>query len=108
LRAGAMAGLMLIGMGAARLGSLIQYIPHPVTTGFTTGIAVVIATIQLKDVFGLRIAGSPESYLDRWKLMWTARGSVSGWEILIAAFTLGLLFLLPRVIKRVPAPLIAL
>src|SRR4051794_26059137 len=56
LMAGLLAGILLIGMGAARLGSLIQYIPHPVTTGFTAGIAVVIATIQLKDFFGLRLA----------------------------------------------------
>jgi MFS superfamily sulfate permease-like transporter len=45
-----MAGVILIGMGAAKLGRLIQFIPHPVTTGFTSGIAVVLATIQIKDL----------------------------------------------------------
>src|SRR5689334_18354474 len=49
LVAGLMAGLMLVGMGAARLGRLIEFIPHPVTTGFTTGIALVIAALQIKD-----------------------------------------------------------
>src|SRR5690349_1056026 len=62
LVAGLMAGVMLVGMAAARLGTLITYIPHPVTTGFTAGIAVVIGTIQLKDLFGLRF-GAPETYV---------------------------------------------
>ena len=55
-----MAGVILVAMGALKLGNLIQFIPHPVTTGFTAGIAVVIGTIQLKDFFGLRF-GAPET-----------------------------------------------
>ena len=60
-----MAGVMLIGMGLARLGRLMTFIPHPVTTGFTAGIALVIATLQLKDVLGLELVGAPESFFDR-------------------------------------------
>jgi len=108
LVAGLLAGIMLIGMGAARLGKLIQYIPHPVTTGFTAGIAVVIGTIQLKDFLGLRFARSPESYVDRLRAMWEARATVALPELLVGAVTLALLLLLPKIIKRIPAPLIAL
>jgi sulfate permease, SulP family len=108
LVAGMLAGVMLLGMGLGRMGRLIQYIPHPVTTGFTAGIAVVIATIQLKDFFGLQFAASPETYLDRWKIMFESRATISGWEVGIGAFTLALLVGLPRVIKRIPAPLLAL
>jgi sulfate permease, SulP family len=108
LIAGLMAGVMQVGMGLARLGRLMTFIPHPVTTGFTTGIALVIATIQLKDVLGLELAGAPESFFDRLELMWRARGSASGWEMLIAAFTLGLLIFVPRITRKVPAPLVAL
>lgn len=108
LVAGLMAGAIQLAMGLARLGRLIEFIPHPVTTGFTSGIALVIAVIQLKDAFGLHVAGSPESFVERVELYWHARGSASGWEALIAALTLALLLLVPRVIKRVPAPLIAL
>jgi SulP family sulfate permease len=108
LVAGMLAGVMLVGMGLAKLGRLIQYIPHPVTTGFTAGIAVVIATIQLKDFLGLKFAGSPETYVDRWKLMWEAHASISGWELGVGAFTLACLVGLPRVIKKIPAPLMAL
>jgi SulP family sulfate permease len=108
LVAGMLAGFLLLGMGLAKLGRLIQYIPHPVTTGFTAGIAVVIATIQLKDFLGLKFSQSPESYVERWKIMWEAHASVSGWEVLIGAFTLMLLIVLPRIIKKIPAPLLAL
>jgi SulP family sulfate permease len=107
LLAGLMAGLMLIGMAAARLGTLITYIPHPVTTGFTAGIAVVIGTIQLKDLFGLKF-GSPETYIDRWKQMVEARSSFNWQELVVGLVTLFLLVWLPKVIKKIPAPLIAL
>jgi SulP family sulfate permease len=107
LVAGLMAGVILLAMGALKLGSLIQYIPHPVTTGFTAGIAVVIGTIQLKDFFGLSF-GAPETYVDRWKMMIAARGTASAWELGIGLFTLAMLIFIPRVQKKVPAPLIAL
>jgi sulfate permease, SulP family len=107
LVAGLMAGLILMAMGALKLGSLIQYIPHPVTTGFTAGIAVVIATIQLKDFFGLHMA-APASYAERWQLMWSTRATASGAELLVGVTTLAMLIGIPKLTKRVPAPLIAL
>jgi SulP family sulfate permease len=108
LLAGLMAGVMQIGMGLARLGRLMTFIPHPVTTGFTAGIALVIATIQLKDVLGLEMLGSPESFFDRIEMMWQARASLSGSEMLLAGFTLAVLIAMPRVTRKVPAPLVAL
>jgi sulfate permease, SulP family len=108
LTAGAMAGALQIGMGLARMGRLMEFIPHPVTTGFTSGIALVIATIQLKDLLGLSVDGSPESYVHRLAGLWQARASISGWAVLISALTLALLVVCPRVFKRIPAPLLAL
>jgi SulP family sulfate permease len=108
LTAGFLAGIMLVGMGVARLGRLIQFIPHPVTTGFTTGIATVIATLQIKDVLGLELGPMPEHYPDKLAALWTARASASGSEFLVAAITFALLLLIPRFIRRIPAPLIAL
>lgn len=107
LVAGMMAGVILVAMGALKLGNLIQYIPHPVTTGFTAGIAVVIGTIQLKDFFGLSF-GAPETYVERWKMMIAARGTANVWELAVGAFTLLLLVGIPRLQKKVPAPLLAL
>ncbi|WP_394836528.1 C4-dicarboxylic acid transporter DauA [Pendulispora rubella] len=108
LSAGLMAGLILIAMGVARLGSLIRYIPHPVTTGFTTGIAMVIATLQLKDVFGLRVGPMPDHYLGKIAVLWSARSTANARELGVAAITLALLLLVPRVVKKIPAPLIAM
>ena len=108
LTAGLMAGMILIAIGLARFGKFIQYIPNPVTTGFTSGIAVVIATLQLKDLFGLPIAHMPESYVEKLETLWAARSGASLAETAVAASTLALLLILPRLIKRVPAPLLAI
>jgi len=108
LCAGMMAGVILVLMGMARLGRLMQFIPHPVVTGFTAGIAVVIALMQLKDALGLTLDGRPDGAIAYVEALWAARRSINGWDALICAATLGLLVGLPRVIKRVPAPLLAL
>jgi SulP family sulfate permease len=108
LISGAMGGVVLIIMGLGRLGQFIEFIPHPVTTGFTAGIATVIATLQLKDLLGLQLARNPEHFFDRLWAMWQARGTASWAELAVAAVTFALLRLLPRWVKRVPAPLIAL
>ncbi|HVU52061.1 MAG TPA: C4-dicarboxylic acid transporter DauA [Polyangia bacterium] len=107
--AGMIGGLILIALGLGRLGRFIEYIPHPVTTGFTAGIATVIATLQLKDVLGLRLApGAPGDVVGRLGAMWAARGTLSLTELAVAALTLALLVLFPRLTRRVPAPLVAL
>ncbi|MCA9634182.1 MAG: C4-dicarboxylic acid transporter DauA, partial [Myxococcales bacterium] len=108
LVSGLLGGLILVAMGLLRLGRLIQFIPHPVTTGFTAGIATVIASMQLKDLLGLQVAGKPEHFADKLLAMFAARGSASRWEFLIGAGTLGLLLVLPRLTRRFPAPLVAL
>ncbi|MFL5303741.1 MAG: C4-dicarboxylic acid transporter DauA [Polyangia bacterium] len=108
LVSGLMGGLILIGMGVARLGQLIEFIPYPVTSGFTAGIAVVIATLQLKDVLGLTLTGAPASFFGRIAAMWQARGTAHMGELIIAAATLALLLGVPKLTRRVPAPLIAI
>src|SRR5690606_18277772 len=60
-----LAGVMLVGMAVARLGRLIEYIPEAVTLGFTSGIAIVIALLQLKDFFGLDIGALPENFIGK-------------------------------------------
>lgn len=108
LAAGFLAGLLLVAMGVARLGSFIQYVPYPVTTGFTTGIAAVIATLQIKDVLGLRVEAMPEHFVEKVSALWAARGSARAAELAIATSTLALLLVVPRVVKRIPAPLVAI
>ncbi len=108
LTAGVMAGMLLLGMGIARLGKLVEFIPHPVTTGFTAGIATVIATLQIKDCFGLQTGPMPDSYVAKLETLWAARGTASLAELSVATCTMALLLLMPRVTKRIPAPLVAI
>jgi SulP family sulfate permease len=108
LTAGLIAGALLVVMGMVRLGRFIEFIPHPVTTGFTAGIATVIATLQIKDILGLPVAKLPDDYFEKVASLWQARGGVSLAELAVAACTLSLLLVWPRVTKTVPAPLVAL
>jgi SulP family sulfate permease len=108
LTAGLLAGLMLVLLGVTRMGSLIKFVPYPVTTGFTTGIATVIATLQIKDVLGLDIDEMPEAYHEKLIALWEARASFNPLELLVATVTLLLLLGIPRVIRSVPAPLLAI
>src|SRR5262245_11202491 len=107
LVAGMMAGVLLLAMGLARLGKLMQFVPHPVTTGFTMGIAVVIGALQLKDVFGVKLPRT-EGTFEYLGALWDARAAINPYDVGVAAVTIALLLTLPRVLKRVPAPLIAL
>jgi SulP family sulfate permease len=103
-----MAGVMLFLFGAARLGRLIQFVPYPVTTGFTAGIGVVIATLQLKDFLGLRVAHMPEHYFEKVEALVTAVPTAHLPDVAIGVGTLAILILLPHLTRRFPAPLVAL
>ena len=102
LIASLMAGVMLIGMALTRLGRLIEYIPEPVTLGFTSGIAVVIATLQMKDFLGLQLEEMPEKYIDKVLALSHALPSYVLPEVAIGALTLTVLILWPRL--RIPVP----
>lgn len=111
LTAGLLAGFILVAMGAARLGRLIQFIPHPVTTGFTAGIATVIATLQIKDILALPIPHMPETYLEKVRALWNAKNGASLSDLAVGLSTLAILLVLPRKLPklsaRIPAPLLA-
>lgn len=109
--AGLMAGGLLVVLGAARLGGLIRFVPYPVTTGFTAGIAVVIATLQLKDFLGLTVAEMPEDYAGKVGAIAAALPTWRWPDLVLGLFTLAVLLLWPRLhrwTRQVPAPLVAL
>jgi len=108
LFAGMLAGILLVVMGLLKLGQFIQFIPYPVTTGFTSGIAVVIATIQLKDFFGLKVAQMPDHYFGRIQALWDARNTFAPTELGVGLTTLFILLLWPKINKKIPAPILAL
>jgi SulP family sulfate permease len=103
-----MAGVMLLTMGLTGLGSAIRYIPRPVTIGFTNGIAVLIASTQIKDFLGLKIDKVPSEFVERLESLFDHLGTVSWQATLLASIALGIILLWPRINKRIPGSIVAL
>ena len=101
-----LAGLMLVAMGMARLGSVIRFIPDPVIAGFTTGIGVIIWVGQWRDFFGLPAVGG-EHFHQKFVLLLQALPHLQWATTGLALFSLFLLVSSPRVLPQVPAPLVA-
>jgi SulP family sulfate permease len=102
-----MAGLMLIIAGYSGLGSLVRFIPQPVVIGFTAGIAVIIASSQVKDFLGLRIDGGvPADFVPKWQAYLSALGSVQILSFAIGAGSLALIIVLRKWAPRAPGFLI--
>ncbi len=98
----AMAGLFLIAFSLARLGSVIRFIPYPVVTGFTAGIAVIIFSSQIKDLFGLDIVKVPGEIIEKWTAYGEAAGSWSPINLAVALSSLALIIGLRRFYPRFP------
>ena len=103
-----LAGILLVIFGLARMGRLIQFVPHPVTTGFTAGIAVVIAVLQVKDFLGLAVPEMPEHLPERVLALARALPSAHLPDLAIGIFTLAVLVVWPRIARAVPGPLVAM
>ncbi len=103
-----MAGMILIIMGFSGMGSMIKFIPYPVITGFTSGIAVIIFSAQVKDLFGLKMGAVPAEFIDKW-LSYAEHLSGLSWHTAgLGLFSLAVLYLFPKWTKKVPAPIVAL
>ncbi|MBA3721839.1 MAG: sulfate permease [Parachlamydiaceae bacterium] len=102
------AGILMILMGLARCGVLLKFIPYPVTTGFTTGIAVSIFSSQIKDFFGLKMDKLPTGFIDKWTCYGHSAHSCEPWAFFVALGTLILIFVLRRLYPRLPAVIIAI
>lgn len=107
LLATVMAGVILLVMGVARLGRLIEYIPHPVTTGFTLGIGVVIALLQVDSFFGLEMEGNPANFFERIEMLAAAFPTANWGDIAIGSIALGIMIVWPRLKTPVPSHLVA-
>jgi sulfate permease, SulP family len=103
-----LAGLILIALGLGRAGRLIEFVPYPVTLGFTAGIGIVIATLQLKDLFGLTISGQPLHYVEQLEALLRATPSAHVGDALVGAISLAVLLIWPRWVPKVPGHLAAL
>ena len=103
-----MAGVMLVAFGLARLGAAIKFIPHPVIVGFTSGIAVIIFSSQIKDLLGLRVASLSADFIPKWREIFAHSGSLDLSTLGIAGLSLAIMLGWPRISRRIPGPFVAL
>jgi sulfate permease, SulP family len=105
---GLMAGVLLLIMGATGLGTAVKYIPRPVTIGFTNGIALLIASTQVKDFLGLRTPAVPSEFLPRMRLLVHHAATVRWTTVAVGGASLAVILLWPKVTKRLPGSIVAL
>ncbi len=104
-----LAGVFLLAMGLARLGTMIKFIPYPVTMGFTSGIAVLIFTTQIKDFFGLTVDKVPSEFVEKMKVLGEHVGTLQWSTFALAAASLAIILFWPKKWqRRVPGSIVAL
>lgn len=103
-----MAGVILVILGVAKLGSAIKFIPHPVIVGFTSGIAVIIFSSQVKDFLGLRMGDLPVDFIPKWRAIASHLDSANARALTVAVVALLIMIWWPRVSRRIPSPFVAL
>lgn len=103
-----MAGALLVAMGLARLGTVIQFVPYPVTVGFTSGIALLIAASQGRDLLGLRMESVPADFLEKLAAFAAHAETWNPWAVAIGLGTGAIVWFWPLLSRRVPSPLIGL
>jgi SulP family sulfate permease len=102
-----MAGVLLVIFGVAKFGGAIKFIPHPVVAGFTSGIAVIIFSGEIKDFFGLQMGPVPPDFIGKWVAFAHATG-VTPSAVVVGAVSLAIILVWPRVNRRIPGPFVAL
>src|SRR5439155_1559516 len=105
-----MAGCILVAFGLFRLGGAIKFIPYPVTIGFTSGIALIIFSSQIRDLLGLDMqsGGVPSAFLPKWDAYVHAFDTVNPWALVIAVTALTIIVVWPKISTRIPGPFVAL
>ncbi len=103
-----MAGVILVIMGLARFGSVIKFIPHPVIVGFTSGIALIIFSSQVKDFLGLQVKNIPADFIGKWTLFASFINTINLWTVFIAAGSLLIIIFWQKFSHKIPGSIIAL
>jgi SulP family sulfate permease len=103
-----MAGAMLVIMGLTGLGSAVKFIPRPVIIGFTNGIALLIASTQIKDFLGLTTGDAPSAFIPRIAVLARHLNTISWRAACLSAVTLGVILLVPRITRRIPGSIVAM
>jgi SulP family sulfate permease len=103
-----MAGVILIVLGVTRLGAAIKFIPFPVTLGFTSGIAVLIFSSQVRDLLGLQMESVPADFISKWAAYGQHIFTINPQAVILAVATLLILIFWPRVTRSIPAPFVGI
>lgn len=103
-----LAGFILVAMGLARFGTVIKFIPYPLTVGFTAGIAVVIASSQVRDFFGLQTGPVPAEFLEKWHLYLGSFHTLNPTAAALSVLTLLIIAIWPKVSRRIPGSIVAI
>lgn len=103
-----MAGIMMMMMGFAKLGSVIKFIPYPLIIGFTSGIALIIFSSQVKDFFGLTMGTVPADFIAKWKNYFENFASINLSAAILATLTIIIIQLWPKITHKIPGSLIAI
>lgn len=103
-----MAGFLMIIMGLSGLGSVIKFVPYPMVIGFTSGIALIIASSQIRDFAGLQMDGVPADFIDKWIAYGHHLSSFNSQALIVAAVSVAIIVLWPRITRRLPGSLVAI
>src|SRR5882724_12694277 len=103
-----MAGVILMLMAVTGLGTAVRYIPRPVTIGFTSGIAVLIASTQIKDFLGLTTGAVPSEFVDRMRVLAENLSTINWPAFVLSSASLAIIVLWPKITRRVPGSIVAL
>ncbi|MCG6187065.1 SulP family inorganic anion transporter [Maribellus maritimus] len=103
-----LAGIFLVVFGLLKLGSLLKYFPHPLIVGFTSGIALVIFSTQIRDAFGLDIQSVPSTFVEKWKVYFLHLHSINIYAVSITAATILMVVFSKNYIRKIPGSLLAI
>ena len=103
-----MAGVLIIVMGLARFGNWLRYIPYPLIVGFTSGIALIIFSAQIRDFLGLEMDAVPPDFIGKWRAYAAHAGSINWYAVALAGGTVIVTFYFHRITRRVPGSVVAL
>ncbi len=103
-----LAGVILVLMGLFKLGNIIKFIPYPIVVGFTSGIALVIFSTQIKDLLGLKMDSVPSDFIPKWLAYFNNISSINFWESALGLISLGIIVFWPKINKKIPGSLVAI
>ncbi|MCB6972798.1 MULTISPECIES: SulP family inorganic anion transporter [Butyricimonas] len=103
-----LAGVIMIGFGLLRLGTLLKFIPHPLIVGFTSGIALVIFSTQISNALGLTLAEVPSSFIGKWGAYFSNINTVNWYAVGITVVTILITVYMPKITSRVPGSFVAI